>query len=381
MCDLVRGVLTERSTGETAATAIPLKHDAQGSTRYTNSDISWPVLRGLLDDCHDAEWLVLAVGEFRGKASTISATERFASMVEARGISLADFDRQPGAELIVLNRKTKEEMREGANARPREWNETVEYTDTRITREMRGEMERLNAFLAGRDIAMAQADGSEPRQVASRRLCRYFSLLPGQPKPRFDQGGRLFGAAWSNLERSQRRQFLRIDGEPIAECDYSAMFTRLAYAGQQMDLSSDADPYAIPGFEEHRQGLKMALNALLFTGGGLSRWPHDVAPEMPKGFNVARTKAAILKQLPGLATGFGACASDNVPIGFSLMFTESRVLMEVLKRLMDAGVTALPLHDAVLVAESKAAMVIETMEIAARDVIGVRVPVVCKRFT
>jgi hypothetical protein len=43
------------------------------------------------------------------------------------------------------------------------------------------------------------------------------------------------------------------------------------------------------------------------------------------------------------------------------MFIESEILVDVLLRLIDVGVTALPVHDAIIVPESKAAMAKETM--------------------
>jgi hypothetical protein len=49
-------------------------------------------------------------------------------------------------------------------------------------------------------------------------------------------------------------------------------------------------------------------------------------------------------------------------VGFSLMFDESEILVDVLLRLASAGITALPIHDAILVRsaardEAKKAMV------------------------
>jgi hypothetical protein len=49
-------------------------------------------------------------------------------------------------------------------------------------------------------------------------------------------------------------------------------------------------------------------------------------------------------------------------LGFQLMRIESDMLIEVVTHLFSGGVTALPLHDAVLVAESQAALASDVMQ-------------------
>jgi hypothetical protein len=51
-------------------------------------------------------------------------------------------------------------------------------------------------------------------------------------------------------------------------------------------------------------------------------------------------------------------------LGFQLMRIESDMLIGVIKHLASVGVTALPLHDAVLVAESKADVAADEMQAA-----------------
>jgi hypothetical protein len=48
-------------------------------------------------------------------------------------------------------------------------------------------------------------------------------------------------------------------------------------------------------------------------------------------------------------------------IGFQDMFIESEILVDVLLKLLDQRITALPVHDAVIVAKSKALLVKEVM--------------------
>ncbi len=57
-------------------------------------------------------------------------------------------------------------------------------------------------------------------------------------------------------------------------------------------------------------------------------------------------------------------------IGFRLMFIESGILIEALQALFAKGITALPLHDSVLVAASEAGAAEEVMKEAFARVTG-----------
>jgi hypothetical protein len=63
-------------------------------------------------------------------------------------------------------------------------------------------------------------------------------------------------------------------------------------------------------------------------------------------------------------------------LGFQLMRIESDMLIGVITHLASAGVTALPLHDAVLVAESKADFAVNTMQAAFEKRTGSRCAIV-----
>ncbi len=177
---------------------------------------------------------------------------------------------------------------------------------------------------------------------------------------------------------------LRINGERLAEADMNAMFLRLASAMGGSELDYDSDPYmallcsldgqAVPGLQQYRRGLKGAIAALLFKPD-LKRWPDDTREALPQGLTVKELRIALLQAFPGLTHCLlGMGASSGVPIGFSLFRTESDILLEALRMLRDAGVTALPLHDAVLVSESAADFSKECLERAAVDVASVRIP-------
>ena len=124
-----------------------------------------------------------------------------------------------------------------------------------------------------RTLTSCGTDCSRTSIRTSGRLKRRFVLLKADKKPRWDRGGRLFGDGfWINLE-SSRRSGIRIDGEPVADLDYSSMFARLAYAHVGA-VAPSGDLYAISGLEGYRSGVKLAFNVFLFDGKGLRKaWP------------------------------------------------------------------------------------------------------------
>ena len=103
------------------------------------------------------------------------------------------------------------------------------------------------------------------------------------------------------------------------------MFTRLAYA-ELGQCPPDGDLYAIPGFKNHRSGIKFAMNCFLFDGGRRQSWPREMGVgvgddetakrdkdseaakfdgRLPGGATVAKTKAAILRVHPILERAWG----------------------------------------------------------------------------
>ncbi len=336
---------------KSAELAVPLaKARMLGAARYGNPMVPVKTLKATVMAMRDAGLLIVTPG-FRGKTTTIRASEGLASEFASRGVLDADvgWDGAEGEELIILTRKRHEEIEEGTS--PRVFSERIGYADTPATHAMRRQMQELNAWVARLDIAF-EDDGLLPQiDISQRRSRRHFSLLPGDHTPRFDLGGRLFGAFWHTLSRERRRASLRLQGEPIAEVDFNALFVRLAYGqlGAQLPAHLHADPYAIEGFpKQHRAGLKKALNALLFADGELKRLPPDIIQDLPSGWSIRRLREAILQAHPVLHQVIGS------RIGFGLMFTESVILMAAMARMRDAGLCALPLHDAVLVPRSQA---------------------------
>jgi hypothetical protein len=355
-------------------------------SRYDNHALGSKPIRDLLNLLEHGGLLDLRYPRARrGEVSSIAPSAMFAHAVHELGVTLSDFGRDDSEELILLTRNSR---RLGATLDDPVKHERIEYRDTAETLKYRREVRRLNSFLADADLTFID-DALEPTvDQFSRSLRRHFTVLPSQA-PRFDQNGRLFGGWWQTL-KSRRRENIRINGEAVATLDYSAMFTRLAYAylGRR---APEGDPYNLPGAKGYRSGIKRAMNILLFDHTTRRKsWPAQIGvgvgtdydavakPEgraaqfegrLPAGWTVAKTKRAILHKHPLLEEAWGHA------LGYHLMFEESRVLLAALNILIGQKVPALGLHDGLLVQVSRAAVAKKAMEDAAWNVVGTALPV------
>ena len=288
-------------------------------------------------------------------------------MVQEAGVTLADFGRLPHEEVISLSRKRKiGDWRESRIER--EW---IDYTDTPETNAMRDDMRRINAWLEQAAISF-EDDGGEPVDVHDRVLRRLFVIHEDDPLgQRFDYSGRLFGGFWQGLQR-ERRVGIRIDGEQVATLDYSSMFARLAYASKGAQPPT-GDLYAIPGLEDHRAAVKLGINALLFDHHTRRQWPKIEEPgqRLPLGWTLGRFRRALVERHPVIAECIGR------GLGFHLMHTESEIMARVLTTLLSEGVTALPLHDGMLVRRLHASKGKAAMEEVSREMTSYIVPVTC----
>jgi hypothetical protein len=89
---------------------------------------------------------------------------------------------------------------------------------------------------------------------------------------------------------------------------------------------------------------------MLFAEKPLIRLPRELPPgSLPPKATIAKVRAAILAHHPQLGGGV-----LEKGLGFASMHDESRLFVAVLKKLMVREVTALPMHDGIMVAASHA---------------------------
>ena len=274
-----------------------------------------------------------------GRLTTIRPRQDIAALLAIPDPDWSMLRREEDREVIIL----KDAKMDGRA-------EAIAYEETPRTRAFRNRLRKINGWLAKAPIFLlpgySQFDNADTLVDPTRRtLRRIFNNAD------WGQGGRLYGGFWETMRRTERSHHLRIgsaanpDGERIATVDYGQLFPRLAYA-RVGHAPPDGDLYgSFAGAS--RKGVKVLLNALLFTKGPLSTWPKDCRQHFPgrKFADVlAEIRAAYAPIVPLFGTG----------VGFALMFLESEILMEVLGDLRRMDVVALPVHDAVLVAVTHA---------------------------
>lgn len=225
---------------------------------------------------------------------------------------------------------------------------SIAYRETAQSKKFANQVRRINGFLREADIEVAGQDDSglslgrdgqiiAPYRRSLRRIFNNGTWL---------HGGRLAGAFWLSMPRTERQR-IRIDGQRVTEVDYRQLFPRLAYvrAGAPQP---EGDIYDVFGDGTGRDGCKKLMNALLFAKGPLKNWPEDTRQHFPRGMKLRTAVEMLVAKHSPIAHLFGKS------VGFQLMRIESDMLIEALAELAIAGVTALPLHDAVLVAQSNA---------------------------
>lgn len=299
-----------------------------------------------------------------GGLSTIRARPKLLSTLAASVDGWSEFTREPPTEVLILK---------AAKVKGKEAVE-LDYRETGRTRKLRKEVEVINQYLSSAPIYLSGGPGhldedGQPVDPTKRFVRRIFN------NGVWTQGGRLYGAFWEKMPKAMRRNLLRIGsaiepaGEPIGNVDYRQLFPRLAYVAA--DVSDHlTDLYDVFGDGSSRAGVKKLLNALLFHKGRLTHWPTGTAKHFG-GMKLADAVAAIHSAHRPIAHLFGT------GIGHKLAFRESTILIEVLTRLRFMNIVALPLHDAVLVAQSNAETAKHEMEEAFAAVLGrnSRVPV------
>jgi len=271
--------------------------------------------------------------------TTIRATPRLSRHLPLGMTDLNAFHREEEPELIIL----KPEKDGDGRAPP------VDYKDTARTTKWRREMRAINAWLAAAPITVMENNyrtirldnGGQPIEPYRRTLRRIFN------NDDWNAGGRLFGGFWMTMERTERFDLIRIAAEEIANVDYSSLFPRLAYAGARAE-QPDNDLYDVMGDGACRDGWKALINATLFATKPLGGWPTDAREELPQGMKLRDAVATIKRKHAPIAKLF------ERGLGFGLMRHESDMLVAVVTALFKNGVTALPLHDSVLVARSHA---------------------------
>lgn len=330
-------------------------------TRYDNPTFPRRQLAETLQALEHEGLIIKHPAIYKRMTTEIEPTPALLEMFDAEGVSALDIGRYAGAEPIWLTARTGKRNLPGLP----ENKVLVPYVDTEETHALRDQMDSINAFLNEADLRF---NGQGLAPVSLRRT---FALRRTSDPHAFNLNGRLFNGWWMNISKDQRHLIV-VQGEPVADFDFSGMFVRLAYCKVGRPLPAEVDPYAIPGLEGHRAAAKLAFLSLLGRTGTMRRIGPELRELLPEGWNARRVNETFAHHHRPIAHLFGR------DCGIELMHLESTILTAVLTRLNAAGVAGLPMHDGLLTPHSKGGLAADIMAACSKEVLGVALPVVEK---
>ena len=203
----------------------------------------------------------------------------------------------------------------------------------------RREIDRLNYSYTQAELGCSRLPDGRLCDLSNRYLRRHFN------NGRLDHGGRLFGAFWMDIKAKYRLECLTINGERVVSLDFGQCAVRIAYGYAGVPVPN-GDLYQVGNL--NRTGVKKVINSLLHSSKELTRFPRESRPHFGDGFSFGQVVRFIAAHHSPIAHLFGT------GFGIAGFFVESQVIVKSLLDLMEMGVTALPVHDCVLVPRSAA---------------------------
>jgi hypothetical protein len=279
--------------------------------------------------------------EGEGHLTSLLPTTKLQDVVRAAGLSYDAIGGGRGGEVLHLQGPPPKFGRASL----------IGYDETPETSALRHQMTKVNDWLTTAELSVDEDLLSATDQfpdLGDRWLVRRFT------QGTFEAGGRLWGGYWQGMKKELRRRALLINDEPAVELDFGQAGARILYgmAGVQVP---DLDLYAVPGFEKHRDGIKAAMASMTFASRRLVRFPPDMKAKFGKTHTMNKVVEAVEDHHRPIIDFF------LVGAGHRAQRIESDILIETLVRLVDLGVAALPIHDAVMVSRRSASMVGKVM--------------------
>ena len=294
----------------------------------------------------------------RGKwgiaASTYSVTEKLCEVAQACRVTHHSFTVQLPLQRLVRLRK--------GDART----SLVDFGQTAETLHWAGRLRAYNAFLVQQDIGLAltlEEEAEWVRRWNENREGETVSLYRPEliqtdlyrqfNNGSFGEGGRLYGGWWINTPKALRRK-ITINGQPTVELDFSGCAIRMLYHERGLDYQGD--PYLLDAVADYeaqrglapshfREGVKAITQALI--NGSKGGKPELIA--LPAGlsfrprFKRAEVRSMIEEKHTLIADAFGTGA------GLRLQRSDSDLALEIVTKLKEQNVVALPIHDSFLV--------------------------------
>ncbi|EDQ05056.1 hypothetical protein OIHEL45_09953 [Sulfitobacter indolifex HEL-45] len=363
------------------ALSAPLTKDSKGSKRrefvaipLANNAFSKPPYKGINRDAFRSVVYALAIfdpekqgkpwldyrppfnnpetGE--GKRTCIRADTPLEEWMFSKGLIFPYHPSGPDGSKSKAGKRAKKSCL-WVSCKAQEWGEETQYSQ--LDRPLEGEemvLLAINEVLNKQRISCQFTSYAEykkyynyregrPRTAlgGNKRLCRVFSEEDGR-------GGRLYGH-WVQTMPSELRQRLRIDGSVVSELDFGSMQLALLYHLADAPVP-EGDLYSQPGMTSSRSDMKMVLT--LSVGNATEQ--ETLGAIRGRLHDEWRPRKGRAEQLydefwsyHSLANPHQQSESDGAWI--ELQRLDSAIALRILARLLDDGITAIPVHDSFIV--------------------------------
>ena len=340
------------------------------NSRYNTTRLSYQRVVALVDGLTDLG-LVEVENGFLDRNTGVSRTSRMRATQE-----LGDF-----FEVYGLTPRMTEHIRETVRLKDRQ-KRLVEYRDTKTTRRMRTDLGRINANLSKADIRLDcsleelhalldqfhernQGDGLKEFDRTSTTLYRVFNNMTPS-KPRLTQGGRFYGH-WVQCLPSSYREKLLLDGQPVCELDFSGLSINMLYLMEGLPLPED-DVYSVNGLDVDRGIMKGILQRLL-NARDMKQARQAVRDHLRKADQdhlprIDEITECFMNKHSQIVHHFGT------GVGLELQRKDSHMASLILLRLLDKGITCVPVHDSFVVKDTHRDQLREVMEEVSKEVLG-----------
>ena len=353
---MIANFVSAMQVGETVLIVPRNKRFFKGKTRYRASQATYDSVTKALDATASSGLIVQVIGsgqfnvtrnhhgdlkcvrEATKIRATAYLTQSLRPFLPLPIHSLTQWRRN--TEVIHLRTKMQDEGKAPSS-------QPMPYDDTLMTNTFRAHVRRINQHLKDHPC---QYGGQQRVNLMHDHVTRIFNNTD------WNQGGRLYGYWPMNLPKCERH-YLSIDGEPLADLDFGSCFVALLHVHDGSEFDPNApDPFTIMGYEDHRDVIKQCAYAILNASKRIKNYPEGVigngsVPPMPW----RQMEAVIFDHIP-LFKKYKYSA-----IGLGLMRKESDILIAVLLDLIECQVGFIPMHDGLMVPQSKKQLVHDLM--------------------